>query len=142
MASQQAALIILRRRCSAGSMKAFSVSVGATLLLVLLSFGGPESALAEQFPFCSSDGAPQVGDGFQTLTAQLGNRIGVPAECQHAEATTGDIQQHTSTGLLYWRKSTNTPSFTDGAEHWAIRGTQILHWTLPDADPPPNAQVS
>ena len=41
---------------------------------------------------------------------------------------TGDVQQQTTGGLLYWRKSTNTPAFTDGEQHWALQAGQMVTW--------------
>ena len=122
-------------------MKALTASIWIAFV-ILLSFSGPAAGLADEFPFCAGGGAPQVAQPFQVLAAQLGDRIGQPAECEHPEAATGDVQQRTSTGLLYWRKSTNTPTFTDGAVHWALRGSQLLQWTTTEADPPQTALVS
>src|SRR5438128_6192367 len=65
----------------------------------------------------------------------------LPSNAKHPDGTTGDVQQHTSTGLLYWRKSTNIPTFINGAEHWALRDTQALHWATDKVDPPEDAQV-
>src|SRR5260370_14965293 len=112
------------------------------VFVVSLIFGGPAASLAGGFPFCAGGSAPQLAHLFQRLAAELGDRIGQPAECEHPEAATGDVQQRTSTGLLYWRKTTNTQTFNDGAAHWALRGTQLLQWTTNEADPPPTALVS
>jgi Bacterial PH domain len=133
-------LLLWRRPRSGAAVKALALAT-QVVVLVSLTFGGPWPAHAQPYPFCTVDGAPKLGEGFRALAAQLSDRVGVAVECEHPDGTTGDVQQHTSTGLLYWRKSTNIPTFTDSAEHWALRDTQVLHWTTDNVDPPADAQV-
>jgi len=110
--------------------------VGVLLLLALW----PAAALAQDQ--CAAGQPPRIDGQFQALVDQLGARVGDAADCAHSEATTGDLQQHTAGGLLYLRQRTGTPTFTDGAEHWALRAGQVLAWTSDDVDPPPNAQFA
>jgi hypothetical protein len=107
-------------------------------LSLLLSFGMPALVLAQAQ--CSA-GQPRLAPAFADLVARLGSRVGDATECEHTDASSGDLQQSTSHGLLYLRKSTNTPTFTDGGEHWALRSGQLLDWTSTEVDPPASAQV-
>jgi len=75
--------------------------------------------------------------GFAVLSAQLGAAMGAPTTCEYPDpGGTGDVEQNTSTGLAFWRKSTNTPTFTDGSDHWALTPTGITRWTGTGVDPP------
>src|SRR5947209_8255612 len=112
------------------------------LLVVLTTPSAPYVALADPSPFCNLDAAPTFDQAFAGLATILGDRVGGPTECSHAEQPSGDLQQATSAGLFYLRKSTNIATFTDGAEHWALRGTQSLHWTTSEVDPPSTSEVS
>lgn len=59
-----------------------------------------------------------------------------PLECEHTEPSTGDAHQATTTGLSFYRKSTNTPTFTDGYHHWALIAEGLAYWTGSSIDPP------
>lgn len=107
-------------------------------LSLLLPLGMPALVLAQAQ--CSA-GQPRLAPAFADLVAQLGSRVGDATECEHTDAASGDVQQSTSNGLLYLRKSTSTPTFTDGGEHWALRSGQLLDWTSAEVDPPAAAQV-
>jgi hypothetical protein len=48
--------------------------------------------------------------------------------------------QQTTTGLAFWRKATNTPTFTDGSRHWALTSGGLVAWTGPSVDPPATAR--
>ncbi|MBV9169740.1 MAG: HNH endonuclease [Chloroflexi bacterium] len=52
---------------------------------------------------------------------------------------TGDTLQDTTSGLAFWRKSTNTPTFTNGDTHWALTPTGFISWTGSSIDPPGGA---
>jgi hypothetical protein len=105
---------------------------------VLLVVGYPGRALAED-NFCPAGQTPQLGERFKTVAAAVGARVGEPLECEHVEVATGDVQQRTAQGLLYSRKSTALPTFTNGGEHWAVRGSELLSWPNDSVDPPPDA---
>jgi len=83
--------------------------------------------------------------GFAQLKARMGPVMGDPVESEHGNADNCDTQQLTSTGLAYWRCSTNVVSFAafpDGAVHWALSSAVefgLVEWTGPDADPPSGA---
>ncbi|MBI4492514.1 MAG: hypothetical protein HY690_06945 [Chloroflexi bacterium] len=44
--------------------------------------------------------------------------------------------QQTTRGLAFYRKSTNTATFTNGFEHWALTTNGLLYWTGDSIDPP------
>lgn len=92
--------------------------------------------VAQTFPFCQSAQRPEFLFGFAALKALLGERMGAPLECEHANPDNGDSLQQTSTGLAFYRKATNTPSFTNGFEHWALTAEGLAYWTGPNPDPP------
>jgi len=50
-----------------------------------------------------------------------------------------DTEQNTTAGLAFWRKATNTPTFTNGFDHWALTSTGLVYWTGDSIDPPRTA---
>ncbi len=116
-----------------------SLSVSVLIVCALLALTALPTVAAAHSA-CSGGGAVELGVGFRDLADLLGALVGEPLECEHADASTGDVVQQTSTGLLYWRKSTNTPTFTNGDQHWALRGEQILQWSGDSVDPPDDAE--
>jgi hypothetical protein len=84
---------------------------------------------------------PEFVLGFAFLKQQLGPTMGSPLEAEHGSPDSCDTQQRTTTGLAYWRCSTNTMSFAadpDGLVHWAWLD-QLVTWRGADADPPDDA---
>jgi hypothetical protein len=118
-------------------MTGFAARAFATLCVALILIA-PVTALAQ--PQCSAD-QPRLAPQFGDLVTRLGSRTGNVTECEHTDAASGDLQQSTSTGLLYLRQASNTPTFTDGGEHWALRTDQLVEWSTDDVDPPASAQV-
>lgn len=114
-------------------MRAFRLALPLTLL-ALLTITSPTTA--QIAPFCAPGQAPQFVFGFKALSDELGEIMGEPLECEHAEAATGDAHQQTSKGLSFYRKSTNTPTFTNGWEHWALTAEGLVYWTGSSIDPP------
>ena len=113
----------------------FRAAAFSLLLALLLLF--PASALAA--PFCGPGETPQFRFGFAHLKSLLGETMGQPIECEHANPENGDTLQQTSTGLSFYRKATNTPTFTDGWTHWAWTAQGLVTWTGSDIDPPGTA---
>ena len=67
--------------------------------------------------------------GFKTLRNLIGHDlVGVCLENEHHN-TTGDSVQHTTGGLLVWRKADNWTAFTDGYRTW-INGPNGLEQRL------------
>ncbi|MBV8083483.1 MAG: carboxypeptidase regulatory-like domain-containing protein [Chloroflexi bacterium] len=80
--------------------------------------------------------------GFKTLHDLIPSTVGDCLDNQ-AFAADGDAQQHTTNGLLVWRKSDNYTAFTDGYHTW-VNGpngvesrlnTQVFPWETPAASP-------
>jgi hypothetical protein len=89
--------------------------------------------------FCEAGKQPEFAFGFAQLKARLGDKMGTPIECEHTNADNGDSLLQTTTGLAFYRKATNTPTFTNGFEHWALTAQGLVYWTGDSIDPPPNA---
>ena len=86
--------------------------------------------------FCAPDESPGFTSGLMALSQQLGDTMGGPMECEHGNPDNGDTLQETTTGLAIYRASTNTPTFTDGFQHWALTPLGLVTWTGPGIDPP------
>jgi hypothetical protein len=54
----------------------------------------------------------------------------------HPNPDNGNALQQTSTGLAYYRKATNSPTFTDGWRHWALTAGGLAYWEGESAEPP------
>jgi hypothetical protein len=111
--------------------------VGLCCVLLGLLLAPSTSGLAQPAPHCGSDDPPVYVFGFAHLKSLLDATMGDPVSCEYADPNgTGDTLQDTSTGLAFWRKSTNTPTFTDGATHWGLTVDGLLTWTGASIDPP------
>jgi Protein of unknown function (DUF1524) len=78
--------------------------------------------------------------GFADLHRFLGPIMGEALTCETADPNgTGDVHQQTNGGLAFWRRSTNTPTFTNGSDHWAHTDKGWLCWTGGSIDPPSDA---
>jgi hypothetical protein len=78
--------------------------------------------------------------GFAELHRFLGPIMGEALICETPDPNgTGDVHQQTTGGLAFWRRSTNTPTFTDGSDHWAHTAAGWLCWTGASIDPPLDA---
>ncbi|MDP8924286.1 MAG: DUF4352 domain-containing protein [Chloroflexota bacterium] len=91
---------------------------------------------AQAAPYCEPGRQPTFQFGFAALKAALGGVMGEPLECEHGNPENGDTLQQTTTGLAYYRRSTNTPTFTNGSEHWALTPSGLAYWVGPEVDPP------
>lgn len=85
---------------------------------------------------CQAGLAPRFVLGFAALAVELGPVMGEPLECERSNPENGDTLQRTTTGLAFYRKSTNTPTFTDGTKHWALTQTGLTFWSGAAVDPP------
>jgi hypothetical protein len=113
--------------------------VAATVLLAsVLSVAEPVAAAGADR--CPLGQTPAFVAGFAALSAQLGPIMGTPSTCEYPDpAGTGDVQQNTTTGLAFWRSATNTPTFTDGYNHWALTANGPVHWQGASVEPPSSA---
>jgi hypothetical protein len=108
-------------------------SLGFVVLLLIPTTSGS----AQPAPHCGSDDPPQFVFGFANLKTLLGATVGEPLSCEYADPNgTGDTLQDTTGGLAFWRKATNTPTFTDGATHWGLTTFGLVGWTGDSIDPP------
>ena len=86
---------------------------------------------------CAPGQTPRFSLGFADLKAHLGDVLGDPTTCEFADpGGSGDMLQQTTHGLAFWRKSSNTPTFTDGSVHWAFTPAGWVQWTGASIDPP------
>jgi hypothetical protein len=86
---------------------------------------------------CGAGQTPTFALGFAGLRAHLGDTVGDPTTCEFADPNgSGDVLQQTSRGLAFWRKSSNTPTFTNGNEHWALTSSGWVTWSGSSIDPP------
>jgi hypothetical protein len=83
----------------------------ASLVLVPVLLIGTPQALAQSGQGC------QFVLGFRTLHALIPVVVGACLDDQ-ASAANGDALQHTTNGLLVWRKADNFTAFTDGYRSW------------------------
>lgn len=56
--------------------------------------------------------------GFAALAASIPRQVGTCVDDEQHDPGTGDALQHTTRGLLVWRKADNWTAFTDGAQTW------------------------
>ncbi len=113
-------------------------------VLFLATFGLTPAAVvsAQETTSCPTGQTPSFVLGFADLQAQIGAPMGDPVTCEFPDPNgTGDIHQRTTTGLAFWRKATNTPTFTDGFQHWGQTPTGLVAWTGTSVDPPAQASV-
>jgi len=89
--------------------------------------------------------------GFSWLYDALRDVVGDCLEDEQHDPTTGDAVQHTTGGLLVWRKVDNVAAFTDGYQTWAYGpngiqsrlNTQRFSWEAnPDGLPLADAALS
>jgi len=105
------------------------------LATMLLLVAGTSPALAQTPPACSP-GQPQFVQSFADLKQRVGARMGDPLECQHTDASSGDTVQHTTMGLVYEHSGSNAATFTNGWEHYALMGDQVVLWRNSSVNPP------
>ena len=88
---------------------------------------------------CATNAMPSFSFGFAALKQQLGARMGDPLTCESTSVATGDSLQQTTRGLARYVKSTNTPTFTSGVEHWALTRDGVVYWMGRSPEPPADA---
>ena len=89
--------------------------------------------------FCAPGQAPGYAFGFAALYEILGATMGDPTTCEYGDPNgSGDTLQNTANGLAFYRARTNTPTFTNGFEHWGLTATGMVYWTGDSIDPPPD----
>jgi YVTN family beta-propeller protein len=100
----------------------------------------PTTQPAGSSNFCAPGVTPDYAFGFLALHDLLGSVMGDATTCEYGDPNgTGDTLQNTTNGLAFYRKSTNTPTFTNGFEHWGITANGVVYWTGSSIDPPADA---
>jgi hypothetical protein len=110
-------------------------------LLLVGALASPSLASAQAAPFCIAGESPHFAFGFADLKVAIGDTMGDPTECEHPNSDNGDTLQQTTAGLAIYRKSANTPEFTDGFNHWALEPAGVVAWSG-GADAAPVAPVA
>ena len=112
------------------------------VLSVILVLVQATPTAAQSARGCAPGQKPDYVFGFAELSTWLGDNMGAPTTCEYADPLgTGDTEQDTSAGLAFWRKSTNTPTFTNGWQHWALTARGRVTWTGTSVDPSPDAML-
>jgi hypothetical protein len=102
----------------------------------------PPAPVVAADPYCVPGQKPAFAFGFAALQERLGPVMGTPTSCEYGDPNgSGDTLQNTSAGLAFYRKSTNTPTFTTGFEHWAQTAGGLVYWTGDSIDPSPDARL-
>ena len=108
------------------------VALAALGLLLTIAAAPVEAAAAH----CGAGESPQFRFDFAFLKSQIGDTMGEPLECEHGNPDNGDTLQQTTTGLAFYRQHTNTPTFTNGWDHWAWTASGLVYWDGNSIDPP------
>jgi len=103
--------------------------LGSLAILCILLGPAALPTAAQGQPYCDDGRAPRFVLGFAALKAHLGETMGDPVECEHGNPQNGDVLQQTTTGLAIYRELTNASLFTNGSEHWALIGDELVSWT-------------
>ncbi len=87
--------------------------LGLTLLvsILLVAYRPPTINAQSADNFCAAGELPQFRFGFATFKQQMGATVGDPLECEHYDEQ-GNAYQKTTTGELYYHKSTGQITFT------------------------------
>ena len=76
-------------------------------------------SLVTQAPVAFAQSAPcQFVLGFATIAAMIPQQVGQCIDNEGHNPANGDALQHTTGGLLVWRKADNWTAFTDGYHTW------------------------
>jgi hypothetical protein len=81
------------------------------LMVVLLSCGALPAATFAQTK-------PEFKLGFQVLAGLIPDVVGTPLENEYFNLSNGNSEQHTTKGLMVWRKIDNWTAYTNGYMTW------------------------
>jgi hypothetical protein len=96
----------------------------------------PAEAAQPTAAYCQPGQTPTFVLGLAELKQQLGDTMGTPIECEHPATAAGDTMQQTTTGLAAYHRRTNTVTFTDGWQHWALTPSGVISWEGTQSEPP------
>ncbi|HUZ78241.1 MAG TPA: hypothetical protein VMV93_11740 [Chloroflexota bacterium] len=102
--------------------------IGTSNGMALYTAAPPPAIAATATPAAATAGPCQFILGFQTLQSLDPTDVGNCTDNQ-AYAANGDALQHTSNGLLVWRKADNFTAFTNGYQSW-VNGPYGLQMRL------------
>jgi hypothetical protein len=83
---------------------------------------------AEASPFCPVLQTSPFVSAFASLREEVGAAMGQPIECAHADGTTGDAHQQTSTGIAVFKQDGDVAIFTNGREFWRLTPAGLAYW--------------
>ena len=124
--------------------------VGSVLLAPFAGGGAPVSAYLPARAAAQPDGCRFVL-GFAALHALIPAVVGTCLDDERHDPSSGDALQHTTGGVLVWRKADGLTAFTNGFESWVLgpfglqqRRNDQRFWWEPNPDrlaitPPPAA---
>ena len=90
-------------------LRLFGIAVLVGILLVAFSTSTINAQSADNF--CATGELPQFRFGFAAFKEQMGAMVGAPLECEHYDEQ-GNAYQKTTTGELFYEKSTGQITFT------------------------------
>ncbi len=133
-----------RRRAAAGLAAFVGVAALALTAGTHLSHGGARASSAATVvvvakptsipytipssPYCPAGQVPQWDRAFVPLKQAVGDAMGEPVECEHANPDNGDELQQTTTGLAVFDQQRGEAVFTDGWRHWALSPQGPVYW--------------
>jgi hypothetical protein len=91
---------------------AFSAASAISLVSVL-----PQSAAAQTLA-SAAPASCSLNPSFAPLAQGTPNVVGNCLDNGSINSGNGNVEQHTTGGLLYWRKSDSVTAFTDGTTTW------------------------
>jgi uncharacterized protein YkwD len=106
--------------CWAGTFGGTTVGASDQASIYVQVFSGGPGAV----PAATSTTAPSTPSGcqfvlgFATMAGSIPQAVGQCTDEESHNPTNGDALQHTSGGLLVWRKADNWTAFTDGFHTW------------------------
>jgi hypothetical protein len=102
----------------------------------------PQIAEVPTQPYCAPGEKPQFRFGFATLSTRLSDTMGKATSCEYADPRgSGDTLQTTEHGLGIYRQGSDTPTFTNGSDHWALVPDGLVYWSGDTVDPPTDATL-
>jgi hypothetical protein len=66
----------------------------------------------------SAQTSPVFKLGFKALADQIPDVVGTPVESEYFNLSNGNSEQHTTKGLMVWRKADNWTAYTNGYMSW------------------------
>jgi hypothetical protein len=106
--------------------------LGLIVVCGALASAGPlaqRMTMPQTMPQCDVGRWPEFNYGFAALRLDLGTDMGDAVECEHTLTASGDTDQQTTTGVAHYDRATNTPSFHQGTDNWALTLQGLVFWS-------------